>query len=380
MSNQKKVFTAVLLPWLRLGKDLRLGKYRFLRWPRNVSEIDVKFKESIESICSMYKYLSGEVEALQTIMIDTSRECFCRLTEKERELHIEALTLLTVALMGENQYFHHGNYVNSSMTEVHFQNFSVGEDLVAFTSRKRDGSSTDMGYRFDEVTITTPTACRTRAGGGSISDTWLNSFGSVLSKSTQLDRLIIEASNLFNQANTDSPSVLMSTEVVALANAFDRLFPEDNGRYQLAEKLSSVLDACQAIIVKNSKRLAAKKVEAQKIYTQKQCKDIEHWKLVRFWMFELYVLRSNYVHGGDINKHKWGWSTNEHLLMGAYIFPLLIKVLLANEGRYKLSEEDKGKIFAIDALLDLPLYYDKENRKNLWGQTIRDKRRDFSFK
>ncbi len=379
MSNKKKVFTAVLMPWLKLDEDLKLGKYRFLRWPRNDSEIDTKFNTAIDSIFSMYKYLSGEVESPITIMIDTSRECFCRLNEEERELYIEAVTLLTVALMGENQYFHHGNYVNSSMTEVHFQNFSLGEDWVAFTSRKRDGSTTDMGYRFDEVTITTPTACRTRSGCSSISSTWLNSLGSVLSKSTQLDRLIIEASNLFYQANTDSPSVLTSTEVVALANAFDRLFPNHDGRYKLASKLSSVLDAWQAIIVKNSKRLETKGVEAPKIYTRYK-EDIKDWKIIRFWMFELYVLRSDYVHGNDLNRHKWGWAANEHLLLGAYVFPLLVKVLLANERRYKLSDEDKSKIFAIDALLDLPLYYDRETRKNLWRQTIRDKRWDYSFK
>jgi hypothetical protein len=66
--------------------------------------------------------------------------------------------------------------------------------------------------------------------------------------------------------------------------------------------------------------------------------------------------------------------------MGAYIFPLLIKVLLAKKGRYKLSEEEECKIFTTDALLDLPLYYDKEKRKSLWVQTISDKRCDYRWR
>jgi len=373
MMIKKEVYTLALLPWLKLGEDLELGTYRFLRWPRDDSEIAVEFRESINSICNMYKYISGETEQPQTIMIDTSKALFCRSDEKERQQYVEAVTLLTMALIGENQYFHHGNYVNSSMTEIHFQNFSLGEDWVAFTSRKRDGNSTDMGYTFDKVIISTPTACRIHTGCNSISGEWLKSLETVLSKSTPLDRLIIEASSLFTQANTDSPSVMISTEVITLANAFERLL-EAERRLKISEKLSSVLSPWQNIKVKDSNLLKSKKITASKIYPKKGYEDIEQWWLLRLWMLENYILRCDYIHGNDVDSKVWVWHPLQHLLLGAHIFPLTVKVLLANETRYKLNEEDNRKLHAIDNLLELAVYYDRRTNTNHWRKTIFEQR------
>ncbi len=373
MMIKKEVYTLALLPWLKLGDDLKLGTYHFLRWPRDGSEIAIEFRESINSICNMYKYISGETEQPQTIMIDTSKALFCRLDEKERQQYVEAITLLTMALIGENQYFHHGNYVNSSMTEIHFQNFSLGEDGVAFTSRKRDGNSSDMGYTFDKIIISTPTACRIHTGCNSISDKWLKSLETVLSRSTPLDRLIIEASSLFTQANTDSPSVLSSTEVITLANAFERLL-EAEGRLKISEKLSSLLSSWQNIKVKDSNLLKVKKVTASTIYQGKGYEDIEQWWLLRLWMLENYILRCDYVHGNDVDSKIWIWHPQQHMLLGSHIFPLLVKVLLVNETRYELNKEDRRKLHAIDNLLELEVYYNRKTNTNLWRKTIFEQR------
>ena len=366
MSKVSEVYTAVLLPWLKLGCDLEMGKYLFLRWPREDNQFG-EFVKSLDSICGMYKYVDGSVENPQTIMIDKSRPLFERVEGEERQAFQEAVVLLTVALIGENEFFSSfGNYVNSSLTELHFQNFSLGEDWVAFTSYKRDGSVSDMGYKFNEITVSTPPGCRTQTGCKKVEQAWLNTLGKVLDKNTSLDRLIIEASDLFRQANTDSPSVLRTTEVVMLANAFDRLFPSTNGRYQLSEAVSKEFKDWVSIRAEDSKKLAARHI----VPSQLDPKCSGGWDIVSFWIFELYVLRNCYVHGNDIAQNKWGWTSAEHLLIGDYVFPLLLKVLVAKERRYELDKEDKYKLFAIDDLLDLNEFYDRENGKNLWRETL----------
>jgi len=156
MSKASKVYTAVLLPWLKIGCDLEMGKYLFLRWPRKDNQFG-EFVESLDNICGMYKYIDGSVENPQTIMIDKSRPLFERIGGEERQAFQEAITLLTTVLIGENEFFSNlGNYVNSSLTEIHFQNFGLGDYWVAFTSYKRDGSTSDAGYKFNEITISTP--------------------------------------------------------------------------------------------------------------------------------------------------------------------------------------------------------------------------------
>ncbi|MDD5326502.1 MAG: hypothetical protein PHY02_01655 [Phycisphaerae bacterium] len=375
MGKDKKVHTVVLLPWLKLGTDLEMGKYLFLRWPRKDNKFG-EFTESLNSICGMYKYLDGDVESPQTIMIDKSRDLFERVEEQDRQAFQEAVTLLTTALIGENEFFRSlGNYVNSSLTELHYQNFSIGEDWVAFTSYKRDGYTSDMGYTFDEITVSTPPGCRMRGGCGKVEKAWLGALGKTIEKSTPLDRLVIEASDLFRQANTDSPSVLQITEVVMLANAFDRLFPSAKDRYQLSKAISKELKNWVNIRVEDSKRLAARQI----VSSQLGPKYSGGWDIVQFWILELYVLRNSYVHGGDVTQLKWGWIPHEHLLMGAYVFPLLLKVIMSKEGRYELSEEDKYKLLAIDNLLDLNEFYDQKGRKSLWLETLSKIRFDACF-
>jgi len=370
MSKDSKVNTAVLLPWLKLGCDLQMGKYFFLRWPREDSKFG-EFAQSLNSICGMYKYIDGGVESPQTIITDNSHPRFERVEVQERQAFQEVVTILTTSLIGENEFFSNfGNYVNSSLTELHFQNFSLGEDLVAFTSYKRDGYTTDMGYEFSEITVSVPPGCRTRTECKGIDQAWLDALGKTLEKNTSLDRLIIEASNLFCQANTDSPNVLQTTEVVMLANAFDRLFPSANGRYKLSEAISKELDKWVTISMKDSKRMA----ERQIVPSQIDSKCTGEWDIIRSWILELYVLRNSYVHGEDITQHKWGWTPNEHLLMGAYVFPLLLKVLISKEKRYELTEEDVYKLLAIDGLLDLNEFYDKKNHKSLWREKLNEVR------
>lgn len=366
MGNSEKVYTVVLLPWLKLGMDLEMGKYIFLRWPREDNKFG-EFAESLTSICGMYKYLDGEVESPQTVMIDKTRDLFERVEGQERQAFQEAVTLLTTALIGENQFFRTiGNYVNSSLTELHFQNFSIGEDWVAFTSYKRDGSTTDMGYKFDDITVSTPPGCRMRGGCEKVEKAWLDALGKALEKSTHLDRLVIEASDLFRQANTDSPSVLRTTEVTMLANAFDRLFPNDNGRYGLSKAISKELKNWVDIEVRDSKRLAKRQVDPSQL--DPKCSG--EWGIVQFWILELYNLRNSYVHGGDVGQSKWGWQPQEHLLMGAYIFPLLLKVLMSKEDKYELTKEDEHKLLAVDDLLDLNEFYNKKDHKSLWTETL----------
>jgi hypothetical protein len=323
----------------------------------------------------MYKYLSGKVESPQTIVLDKERKHFCRLEGSERRNFAEVVVVLTMALIGENDYFFDaGNYINSSMTELHFQNFSCGEEWVAFTSRKRDGSCTDMGYKYGKVTITKPRSCGTGGGCREVNQRWLDCLGKVLQKSNRLDRIIIEACDLFAQANTDEANRLVNTEVVALANAFDRLFPEADGTNKLAEAVSCTLRDWESIRVECSKHLQEKKIKLKEIYKEKGCKDINNWSLIKFWVFKLYTLRNYYVHGKSIEQHSWAWSEEEHLLLGAFIFPLLVKVRLMREGRYEMEKEDCCRLAAFEELLDLMVYWDKEAHKSPWQETILRKR------
>ena len=96
------------------------------------------------------------------------------------------------------------------------------------------------------------------------------------------------------------------------------------------------------------------------------------WPLVRYWVWELYRLRNDYVHGNDISKRSWAWNPSDHLLLGAYVFPLLTKTILAADKKYILSNVDQGKLLAIDGLLDMIIYSDKATNMSFWCKHVSD--------
>ena len=62
-------------------------------------------------------------------------------------------------------------------------------------------------------------------------------------------------------------------------------------------------------------------------------------------------MRSAVVHSTSKEGANWGWTLFKHLRMGAFVFPLLCKILLQKDSDYKLISEDQAKLRAIDRLL-----------------------------
>ena len=64
------------------------------------------------------------------------------------------------------------------------------------------------------------------------------------------------------------------------------------------------------------------------------------------------VVGSNPAAGdGGVTNRSWGWLPSEHLVMAAFVFPLVVKMSLVQEGRYALSRADEIRCRAVDALL-----------------------------
>jgi hypothetical protein len=69
------------------------------------------------------------------------------------------------------------------------------------------------------------------------------------------------------------------------------------------------------------------------------------------WMLEFHRYRSTVAHGESLSGRTWGWTPLEHLVMAAFVFPLVVKLHLVQEGHYSLSPEDEAHCRAVDALL-----------------------------
>jgi hypothetical protein len=74
----------------------------------------------------------------------------------------------------------------------------------------------------------------------------------------------------------------------------------------------------------------------------------------QIWVRDLYRLRGDLAHGKVSPRFPSIWKTDEHLLLAAFVFPLLVKSLLSAAGAYTLTEGDEVSIDAFERLAVAP--------------------------
>ena len=69
-------------------------------------------------------------------------------------------------------------------------------------------------------------------------------------------------------------------------------------------------------------------------------------------MKESYEARSATAHRGTRPEFSRSWTVWQHLVIAAFVYPLMMKLKLAEEGLYILSNRELGACEAVDELLD----------------------------
>lgn len=143
----------------------------------------------------------------------------------------------------------------------------------------------------------------------------------------------------FLMANSDSPDVPLDAESIATYAALERLVDADQDLKDLQKKLLVCLAAPDGY--EWSGELRAELLPGRKPRDT-----------VGPWLKSLYVLRGNAGHGYPVAKLKGAtWDQHEHLLAGAFVFPLALKCKLQQAGFYKLTSQDVVDIVGLDLLL-----------------------------
>lgn len=245
-----------------------------------------------------------------------------------------------------------GFYINYNATDLHMQKVTENSDFVGVTLRKRDGYNDSIigkkGVHFycPPHVQTTPSKIDkefvTSLFNASKSDAWKSYEEAIFS---------------YNLANTDSLSIMEQKELVLLCGAFERaLLPKSNpDRSYDAEGFSKDFQEIFTHFPENKTVL-----DSSRSITRGSIKKC----LRKAWSWDFYTSRNELGHGKyKVGEHKQTrWDIKEHLLLATYILPLVIKIKLSNNNKYKLSEGDKNAIHAMDCILAKPdLFIRNEN-------------------
>src|SRR6185437_15265122 len=168
-----------------------------------------------------------------------------------------------------------------------------------------------------------------------------------------------EAIQQFGSANTDSPDILPETEAVNTVGAFERLFDLSHGKEdELAASFLRSFSPTQSVEPASSARVL--NAPSPDKYTKRG-------SMREVWIRDFFQLRGQHAHGKIAPQLVSLWALREHLLLAAFIFPLVVKSLLAETSDYRLTAEDIVRVDAFEALLERNHFADGGQE---WNDTI----------
>lgn len=377
----------LFLPYLRLMQKYSVAGVDFVPLRTKDGNVTSGLESAVDALDRILSgYIDRHGKPLQNCVVAT-------ITGKGWDIDKEhfptvrwAASLLFLASWSSNSYygFGIGNYVNSSNFRLVGQGFRGAAPVdIAVSTRRRDGSSTDGGYKHGEFTFSLPlqVSIRDRI---SVDERFLAALDAAhVAGTVTIDRLRT-ALPFVELANTDDEFMTEHNEAILMASAFEQLFDADAKKYVLSTRFGDLFGQFGSITVADAMKsrpgISIDNSEPARAAAQPT------WWVHKKWIEELYDVRSKVVHKGDHRvRGAWGWDITEHLVMAAHVLPLVLKLMLENEGYYKLTDYDRSACLATDPLLVATQWVDDRDerqakeRRPSWQRILSKSRLHMSF-
>lgn len=293
-----------------------------------------------------------------------------------------AASLLFLAAWAANEYhpsLGDGDYVNSSNFRPVGQGFrGAFPETVSVSARRRDGRRLDGGYEHGEFKFSLPLQCSV-SEPVKVDHEFLLGLGAASSAASAVIRRLRTVLPLVELANSDDEWMTEQAEAVLMGSAFEQLLEGDGHAYDLGCRFRDVFGGFGSV------RVAAAKVVRPGIEIDltdpARAQAQPGWWVHQKWMEELYDVRSQVVHQGDLAGRTWGWAIREHLVMAAHVFPLVVKLLLRQEGHYAWTDADEADCLAVDKLLAETQWVPRlPGARQSWAGITSQERRDLEHK
>jgi hypothetical protein len=333
------------LPWLKVGVPIVQGPFHL--FPQGVGDVPPEGVASQVSAATMGKVLSQYRESanfplrLVTVLQYEGRPLGADLDGTDRAAVFQFGQHLAVSGMSDRRFiggFADG-YTASGHYEVVIQEFSEPyRGTVSMTHRRKDGhASVVMGQ--SDFFFQRP-AHLVSQGEPNLN---LPLLAALQARGTLPEEVLDQIDSSVTQyvvSNGDSPDVPLDAESVATYAALERV----TGSSQRLDDIQAKLPALLAQV--DSSPWVARLVDELGLPAG------SHRPVLRSWLKQIYVLRGSTAHGKSAPKALQSWSQREHLLAGAFVYPLALKCLLAQHGIYDLNEEDVAWTLGLEKLLD----------------------------
>lgn len=330
----------VMFPWLALEEPLHLGEFELLQYSRGALPAGIKSRRKQAVLDSLFRPYrdTGKPVSSASLLKFKGHDYLDDLDDDARTETFSIAQLLTVGGLSAREFFGLGMfYCNSDHFTWVIQGFDGRFVGAAITRRRRDGRTLNYvpakSYRVDKphhiggimrTRIDVPLLKALLAARKF--DWWESMFESIF---------------WFNRANTDSDTITMEGEAVETIGAFERLLGLKGGDERLLRR--AFVEAFSP-----PEDLRASDSPRANISRLKGCATVRE-----AWIADFFRLRGDHSHGRKRPQYPSIWTLEEHLLLGAYAFPLLLKKLLSARELYQPTREDVAKLNAFEHLASI---------------------------
>jgi hypothetical protein len=330
------------MPWLRLQGRVDTGGVVAFPFP-TTGDFPEGIKGSIQEdtvrkVLSQYM-LAPKRSAGGTVLVSEGKLVGDDLNHAELARIFEFGRHLAVAGMSTRRF--DGGYLNDYTATGHYQVIvqmfpEPFTGSISLTHRRKDGQSrvtlgqTNIHFWLPDYLV--------GQGTPKLDSALLVALSNLSSVKDEWTEEVAAACVQFLLANSDSPDVSPDVLSIATYAAMERVSQSSQNLSEAQSKLTQLLS-----IAEDSPWTGQ--------FRQHLGKDaLPGGEQFQDWVKKLYALRGSVAHGKPPPAHG-PWSQDEHLLAGAFVFPLVLKCLLASKGLYQLTEDDVVDTLGIEGLL-----------------------------
>lgn len=326
----------VFFPWFGLRQPFSTEDFQLIPYERGRAPFGRRTagQRAADRIIGSYRHLmfgtgAGRPVQTATILTTSTGDPLRDRTAAEFTLGEEIAELVQFVGVADRRFFNL-HYSNSDCYQMISQRFTEELDGVAPRSRRRDGGT--LGYwSFKEWRVFAPD--HVSPGRDEPFD------GDLLRAVWQLrhtdrkryDRLL-DALVVFNRGNTDSASVPDFAEAVLIHGAFETLLGVRGGNeHEAASAFQNLFRPSRTRVGKDITARSGRPLR-HKGDDDRPVRDI--------WFREFFRVRGSVAHGARTSKIPAVWDLPTHLLLASALFPLLLRMVLAESKVYQLTDHD----------------------------------------
>lgn len=334
-------------PWLKIKEDIKIGDVKLLKF--KLSEINARkdrFRNNCKKIVRHYYMHSNDIIDECTLLFINNKTVFDDFNDEETDFMFTFSEILAFSGLSTREYFGF-SYWNRDNFSLVIQGFDEKSYGVTIVTKRRDGST--KAY-WDSNAFKVKMPYHVNSNVITINVKLVESILNLQETLVANEIFLTDALFFFNRANTDGNLISEYQEIVMMVSAFQRLLGCKTGKEdELVNKFMSIFNPKQSFNISQSNRIKSSQYNNISI------------SLREVWLRDFYQLRNDYAHGKRISNRPRIWAPQEHLLLGAYSFPLLVKIILG-EKYYSLSEDDVDDIELFEQLVDVNLF--KKSKKS----------------